>query len=84
MPYIDAQKVSPNSGVWLTGIGLYHKGSIGYGGFVGWSVQTLDFSNHLIPSKNLENGQNNGALRNSKLILDEDQKYDFSVHRRNL
>lgn len=52
IPYIDAQKVAPNSGVWLTGIGLYHKGNVGYGGFVGFLVKTLDFTNHLLPSKN--------------------------------
>ena len=33
IPYIDAQNVSPVSGVWITGIGLYHKGYIGYGGY---------------------------------------------------
>ena len=63
----------------FTGVGLYHKGSIGYGGFVGFLVKTLDFSTHLLPDY-----QNNADLRNDaeneKLILREVMKYDFSAH----
>ena len=29
IPYIDAQPVSPRDGVWLSGVGLYHKGHPG-------------------------------------------------------
>ncbi len=50
VPFIDAQTVSPRSGSWLAGVGFYHKGRIGYGGFVGVSVKTYDFSRHLLPS----------------------------------
>ena len=44
IPYIDAQNVSPVSGVWITGIGLYHKGYVGYGGYVGFMTKTFSFS----------------------------------------
>jgi len=29
IPYIDAQPVNPRDGVWLSGVGLYHKGHPG-------------------------------------------------------
>ena len=78
IPYIDSQKVAPQSGVWLTGLGLYHKGTIGYGGFVGFLVKTLDFSSHLLPSS-LE------AAKSSRLVLaDPAMRYDFAQTTRNL
>jgi hypothetical protein len=43
IPYVDAQPVSPKSGSWLGGVGFYHKGHLGYGGYVGVSVETFDF-----------------------------------------
>jgi len=49
VPYIDAQPVAPQPATWLAGAGLYHKGRIGYGGFVGFKISTYDFSRHLIP-----------------------------------
>ena len=49
VPFIDVQHVAPKTGTWLSGIGLYHKGSLGYGGYIGLSVQTFDFSRHIIP-----------------------------------
>ena len=65
IPYIDAQEVRPATGVWLSGVGLYHKGHIGYGGFVGPLVKTLDFSRHLLPEKTSE-------------TRSEELKYDFT------
>ena len=35
IPYLDAQSVTPTSGTWVSGLGIYHKGSIGYGGYIG-------------------------------------------------
>jgi len=52
VPFIDAQPVAPKPATWLAGAGLYHKGRIGYGGFVGFKVITYDFSRHLIPDGN--------------------------------
>eukprot|EP00090_Calanus_glacialis_P044576 TRINITY_DN7968_c0_g1_i1.p1 TRINITY_DN7968_c0_g1~~TRINITY_DN7968_c0_g1_i1.p1 ORF type:complete len:702 (-),score=219.95 TRINITY_DN7968_c0_g1_i1:63-2168(-) len=49
VPFIDAQPVAPTPATWLAGAGLYHKGRVGYGGFVGLKVSTYDFSRHLIP-----------------------------------
>jgi hypothetical protein len=74
IPYIDAQAVSPGSGVWITGVGLYHKGYIGYGGFVGFSVTTFDFSTHLLPEVK---GRNKASAR----LMSEELRYDFSIHR---
>ena len=51
IPYIDAQPVTTSTGSWLAGVGLYHKASPGYGGFVGIQIQTFDFSRHLLPEK---------------------------------
>merc|ERR550519_616910 len=49
VPFIDSQPVAPKPATWLAGAGLYHKGRIGYGGFVGFKVSTYDFSRHLMP-----------------------------------
>eukprot|EP00092_Neocalanus_flemingeri_P076472 GFUD01094862.1.p1 GENE.GFUD01094862.1~~GFUD01094862.1.p1 ORF type:complete len:410 (+),score=110.70 GFUD01094862.1:1242-2471(+) len=49
VPFIDAQPVAPQPATWLAGAGLYHKGRVGFGGFVGFKVSTYDFSRHLIP-----------------------------------
>jgi len=61
VPFIDAQPVSPRPASWLGGAGLYHKGRIGYGGFVGLKVETYDFSRHIIPDS--ENSQMKPSLR---------------------
>jgi len=50
IPFIDAQPVTPQPGTWLSGAGLYHKGQVGFGGFVGLSVASYDYSRHLLPS----------------------------------
>jgi len=49
IPFIDSQPVSPRPSTWLAGSGLYHKGQVGYGGFLGLKVLSYDFSRHLIP-----------------------------------
>jgi len=49
IPFIDSQSVSPQPSTWLAGAGLYHKGQVGYGGFLGLKVSSYDFSRHLIP-----------------------------------
>jgi len=48
IPYIDTQPVSPRPSSWLGGAGLYHKGQVGYGGFLGLSVSSYDVSRHLV------------------------------------
>jgi len=50
IPFIDSQPVAPSPATWLSGAGLYHKGRVGFGGFVGLRVDTFDFSRHLMPS----------------------------------
>lgn len=54
IPFIDSQSVAPNPATWLSGAGLYHKGQIGYGGFLGLKVSTYDFSRHLVPDSGSE------------------------------
>ncbi len=39
IPYLDAQPVAPSTGTWLSGMGIYHKGSPGYGGYIGLIVK---------------------------------------------
>ena len=40
IPFIDTQSVVPSPPTWLTGVGIYHKGRSGYGGFVAPRVFT--------------------------------------------
>ena len=49
IPFIDAQPVTIKEGSWLSGIGLHHRGHAGYGGYVGLTVATYNFSSHLMP-----------------------------------
>jgi len=49
IPFIDSQPVAPKPAAWLSGAGLYHKGQIGFGGFVGMKISTYDFTNHILP-----------------------------------
>ena len=51
VPYIDSQPVAPQGGSWLSGVGLYHKGASGFGGYIGAMVSTYDLSRHLVPKK---------------------------------
>ena len=51
---LDSSSSSPSSSsssssLWSSGAGLYHKGQVGYGGFLGLKVLSYDFSRHLIP-----------------------------------
>lgn len=47
IPFIDKQTVDPYPGVPLSGVGIYYKGVKSYGGFIGASVFTYDFSKDL-------------------------------------
>jgi len=42
IPFIDIQPVRPQPASWLKGVGIYHKGQPGYGGYVGPRVFTSD------------------------------------------
>ena len=70
VPFIDAQHVAPTTGTWLSGIGVYHKGAIGYGGFLGISVDTFDFAKHLLPEK--------VTSPQSMKLVKQDLKFDFN------
>ncbi|XP_062125898.1 uncharacterized protein LOC133838719 [Drosophila sulfurigaster albostrigata] len=47
IPFIDIQDVVSNHPVPLSGIGIYYKGSLGYGGFVAPKIISYDISPHL-------------------------------------
>jgi len=49
LPFIDKQVVAPYPAVPLSGVGIYYKGKKDYGGFIGASVFTYDFTNDLDP-----------------------------------
>jgi len=44
IPFIDIQAVRPSPAVWLKGVGIYHKGQPGYGGYVAPRVFTTDIT----------------------------------------
>lgn len=47
IPFIDSQPVTNVPQVPLRGVGIYYKGSAGYGGFIAPSMTTYDFSKHM-------------------------------------
>lgn len=47
VPYLDTQIVSNEPPAPLSGVGLYHKGQRGYGGYVGPKVITYDYVPHM-------------------------------------
>jgi len=49
LPFIDKQIVAPYPAVPLSGVGIYFKGKKDYGGFIGASVFTYNFSTDLDP-----------------------------------
>ncbi|XP_075158797.1 uncharacterized protein LOC142232004 isoform X2 [Haematobia irritans] len=51
VPFIDTQHVISQPPVPLAGIGIYHKGRPGYGGFIAPKLMTYDFSPHIQPPR---------------------------------
>lgn len=47
VPFIDIQEVISNPPVPLSGLGIYHKGQRGYGGFLAPKIMTYDFTPHI-------------------------------------
>ena len=47
VPFIDGTAVVTQPPSWLTGVGIYHKGQPGYGGYVAFRIATLNVSQHL-------------------------------------
>ncbi|XP_057660741.1 uncharacterized protein LOC130896576 [Diorhabda carinulata] len=47
IPFVDIQPVSAEPAVPLKSAGLYYKGHVGYGGFIGIVADTYDYSKHL-------------------------------------
>ena len=46
IPFIDIQSVSPSPRTWISGASFYHKGTIGYGGYLGIMIKSyLTFRN---------------------------------------
>uniref|UniRef100_A0ABK9ND08 Uncharacterized protein n=1 Tax=Glossina morsitans morsitans TaxID=37546 RepID=A0ABK9ND08_GLOMM len=53
VPFIDIQDVISNPSVPLAGIGIYHKGRPGYGGFLAPKLLTYDFTPHIQPPRSI-------------------------------
>lgn len=51
IPYIDTQLVEPYNPAPLVGVGIYYKGSDGYGGYVAPHLITYDYLAHIGKSK---------------------------------
>lgn len=47
VPFIEARAIYPEPPVWLTGIGIYHKGQPGYGGYIAFRIATLNFLDYM-------------------------------------
>lgn len=47
IPFIDAQLVEPNNPIALSGVGLYYKSFVGYGGFVAPKLLNYNFEPHI-------------------------------------
>ncbi|XP_055305104.1 uncharacterized protein LOC129569900 isoform X2 [Sitodiplosis mosellana] len=57
VPYIDAQDVISRVPVALSGAGLYHKGKVLYGGFIGLKLITYDFQPHILTPPQAEQAE---------------------------
>lgn len=53
VPFIDIQDVISNPPVPLSGIGIYYKARLGFGGFVAPKIITYDFTPHVQVPKNI-------------------------------
>lgn len=47
VPFIDAQLVESHAPTLLSGVGLYYKGTPGYGGFIAPKILNYNFASHL-------------------------------------
>jgi len=47
LPFIDMQIVAPYPGIPFSGLGIYFKGTKGYGGFIGANIFTYDLTNNI-------------------------------------
>ena len=52
VPFLDATPVSPNTPSWLSGIGIYHKGQPGYGGFIAFRISIINISDYMMLPSN--------------------------------
>jgi len=52
IPFIDIQIVRPEPAVWLQGVGVYHKGRPGYGGFIGLRLFTKNLNEFMVNEEN--------------------------------
>lgn len=53
VPFIDIQEVTSQPPVPLSGVGIYHKGRDGFGGFLAPKLITYDFTTHIqVPETN--------------------------------
>ena len=56
VPFLEATPITAQPPTWLTGVGIYHKGQPGYGGYVAFRIATLNFADYIAtPSKDYNN-----------------------------
>lgn len=54
VPYLDSSAIFPQPPTWLSGVGVYHKGSPGYGGYIAFRIATFNMTNYVnVPSDDL-------------------------------
>lgn len=75
VPFLDNQEVAPRPAVWLTGLGLYHKGQPGYGGFVALRVETLDLTSRVAT----DIGGGNAVSEEGLITYESREVDDFGV-----
>lgn len=51
IPFIDIQEVRPKPAVWLKGVGIFHKGQRGYGGFIAPRIFTHNAADYIQTEK---------------------------------
>jgi hypothetical protein len=54
IPFIDLQQVRPNPPMWLRGVGVFHKGQPGYGGFLAPRVFTVNVADFIKSASDLD------------------------------
>lgn len=66
VPFLEAIPVLANPPTWLTGVGIYHKGQPGCGGYVAFRIATLNLMDYLtFPSKTISYTSNEEANSSS-------------------
>lgn len=72
IPLFDLRPVTASPSIALGGIGIYHKSSPGYGGFLGLKLLNTDLSEHVDPTLSDQQIKNYKERINSDMDEDDD------------